>query len=413
VTAPIRPVTWHWRRFASRATGSAEAAFDPRDFSPPLRTRLLILQSTPFCNIDCAYCYLPDRNSTARMSMQTLALAARRLVEDGLLDAELSVVWHAGEPMVLPPGYYEESIGLLQDTLGSRCRLRLSLQTNGLLVTPAWCDLIRRHEISLGVSVDGPAVLHDLKRRTRRGGATHASVVEGMNQLRQAGIPFHAIAVVHAETLRQPDAFLDFFVEQGVREVGCNFDEAEGAHARSSLEGHDDLHRAFLQRLLERTAAPDSAVEVRELAWARRQLLAPAPQTRWRDQRWPENAQVLPFALLSVAHDGGYATFSPELLGQPWREGGHFVLGNVHQSGYLASSNHPMFQQSWRAILQGVHACAASCAHFGYCGGGSPANKHYELGDMAGTETLYCRTMVKRPFDLVLEHAERELALTS
>jgi len=36
---------------------------------------MLVLQSTPFCNLDCSYCYLPDRASTERMSEATLEQA--------------------------------------------------------------------------------------------------------------------------------------------------------------------------------------------------------------------------------------------------------------------------------------------------------------------------------------------------
>src|SRR5262245_36431103 len=39
------------------------------------RLRQLVLQPTPFCNIDCRYCYLADRKSTARMSLATSTLA--------------------------------------------------------------------------------------------------------------------------------------------------------------------------------------------------------------------------------------------------------------------------------------------------------------------------------------------------
>jgi uncharacterized protein len=413
IQAILRTSHQHLRWFSSRALREGVAdgglTFDRRDYSPALRARLFIVQSTPFCNIDCEYCYLPDRDSTARMSLDTLALASRRLVEDDLLGPELSVVWHAGEPMVLPPEYYDEAIGVLKAELGGRCELRLSLQTNAMRVTDAWCDLIRRHRIAVGVSVDGPAPMHDRYRRTRRGQGTHGQVLQGMQRLREAGIGFHAIAVVHAQTLEDPDAFLDFFIEQGIHDLGCNFDEAEGAHASSSLQGHDLGHRAFLQRLLQRTTTAASPVQIRELTLARQQLLAPAPRLRWRDHEWPDNAQVTPFALVNLAHDGGFSTFSPELLGQPWAGGQRFVFGNVHDMGFMASSSGSMFTRIWSGILRGVQACAATCTHFEYCGGGSPANKHYELGDLAGTETLYCRAMVKRPFDAVLEHAERHL----
>ena len=39
---------------------------------------LLVLQPTPFCNINCSYCYLPDRQSTRRMTPDTLDWGVRR-----------------------------------------------------------------------------------------------------------------------------------------------------------------------------------------------------------------------------------------------------------------------------------------------------------------------------------------------
>jgi uncharacterized protein len=61
-------------------------------------------------------------------------------------------------------------------------------------------------------------------------------------------------------------------------------------------------------------------------------------------------------------------------------------------------------------VAAGVEACERRCAYFGFCGGGAPANKWFENGDLASTETLYCRSMVQRPFDVVLECLEHERA---
>ena len=60
-------------------------------------------------------------------------------------------------------------------------------------------------------------------------------------------------------------------------------------------------------------------------------------------------------------------------------------------------------------IRAGVELCRQSCAHHFVCGGGSPVNKLYEAGSLAAGETLYCRTMLKRPFDLVLAELENAL----
>ncbi len=45
----------------------------PRSAKPMPRIQLLVIQPTPFCNIDCRYCYLPQRNSKAVVAEQTLA----------------------------------------------------------------------------------------------------------------------------------------------------------------------------------------------------------------------------------------------------------------------------------------------------------------------------------------------------
>jgi uncharacterized protein len=405
------PTTVRWfPRLRSRSDRLAASnyQFDPSDFQPALKTRLLILQPTPFCNINCDYCYLPDRDFKARMSLDTVRYALERLLADGLLDETLTVVWHAGEPLVMPPMFYESAIAMSQEALGSACRISHSIQTNATLINHAWCALFKRHNIRVGISVDGPADLHNKHRRTRSGAGTHDLVLRGMKLLRAHGIPFHAIAVVTDATFAQADAFFEFFAKHQVQEVGCNFDEAEGAHAHSSLEDKEEAHAAFVARLLDHSIASGGQIRVRELANAFRLIADQIPTYRWRGQTLPENAQTMPFALLTVAWNGDFSTFSPELLGQPSPEFGNFILGNVEHDGLFASAKSESFTRLWSAVVRGTQACGQSCAYFNFCGGGAPANKLYENGDMTSAETLYCRTMFKRPFDAVLTRLERE-----
>lgn len=195
------PVRWFLRPPKAVAAADAALPFDPLAFSPPLRTQLLILQPTPFCNINCDYCYLPHRQDRSRMALATVRMAARRLAEDGLAGSQLTVVWHAGEPLVLPPTYYEDAFGEIAAALGPSCEVSHSFQTNGTLIDEAWCALLARHRTRIGISVDGPADLHDRHRRTRRGEGTHARVLEGMARLREHGIPFHVIAVITRDSL--------------------------------------------------------------------------------------------------------------------------------------------------------------------------------------------------------------------
>jgi uncharacterized protein len=406
----IRVLHWRPTRRLPCAAGLDEDVFSPSDFLPRLRTQLLILQPTPFCNIRCDYCYLPDRDTRTRMPMDVVRAAVRRLVEDDLLGEELTVVWHAGEPTVLPPAWYEDAFAAVRQEIGGRAVVTHSMQTNATLIDASWCDFFLRHGVRLGVSVDGPAALHDAHRRTRNGHGTHALVRRGMRFLREAGVPFHAIAVVTAATLADADAFVDFFEAEGVQDIGCNFDEAEGGHAVSSLDTHEASHAAFVERLLDRTLAADGRLRMRELQHAFEAIRRGLPTVAWRGRTWPLNSQALPFALVTVAVDGRFSTFSPELLGQASPAHEDFAFGDVRQTGYFEATRGPAFARLWREIRSGIASCERCCAHFAYCGGGAPANKFFENGTFASTETLYCRTMVQRPFDVVLRRLEGERA---
>src|SRR5689334_4538676 len=117
-TIPLRLIG---PRKVSALARTSRAPLDPRDFTPALHTRLLVLQPTPFCNIACDYCYLPERDNSARMSAATARLAARRLAEDGLAGTSLTVVWHAGEPLAVPLRFYEDAIDAIAEELPPTC----------------------------------------------------------------------------------------------------------------------------------------------------------------------------------------------------------------------------------------------------------------------------------------------------
>src|SRR4051812_21728482 len=80
----------------------------------PVPLELLVIQPTPFCNIDCSYCYLPHRTDRRRMSSGTMRHVVQDVFASGLVAHELRIAWHAGEPLVLPPSYYTDAFDLFE-----------------------------------------------------------------------------------------------------------------------------------------------------------------------------------------------------------------------------------------------------------------------------------------------------------
>ena len=210
---------------------------DGSSAQPPddMAIELLILQPTPFCNIDCSYCYLPFRSDKSRMSADVMTATFRRCADSGHVGDQISLVWHAGEPLVLPPDYYLEAFALAEKHLPKGTQITHCFQTNGMLINDAWCDLLSRPDVTVGVSIDGPKALHDANRVTRSGKGTWDTAIKGIGKLREREINFHVISVLTRESLFFPDELFDFYLTNGAYDICFNVEELEGVHGETSL----------------------------------------------------------------------------------------------------------------------------------------------------------------------------------
>jgi len=364
---------------------------------------LLVVQPTPFCNLDCSYCYLPDRERTERMAVPTLEALFRWVFASDLVRAPFTVVWHAGEPMVLRPDFYEEAFAIAARHNVDGVPLVHSFQTNATLVDAVWCDFLKAHPVQVGVSVDGPAFLHDRYRVTRRGAGTHDRVMRGIRRLRDNGISFHVITVLTQDSLDYPDELYDFYIDEGIERVGFNVEEIEGPHRESSLAGAETgpRFRRFLARFLDLAAEGPAPLQVRELDSMRRAIVAAGTDAPVCTE------ETTPFAIVSVDWQGNLSTFSPELLGLRNERYGDFSLGNVTTDPFAVVANSPRLAAIRRDIADGIERCRQTCAYFRFCGGGAPVNKLCETGSFVATETLFCRLNRQAWVDVVLDRLER------
>ena len=220
---------------------------------------LLVLQASPFCNINCDYCYLPNRTSTRRMSMQVLASAIEKTYASDLVRGELTIIWHAGEPLAVPISWYEEALATISVTAPTEANIVHSIQSNGTLLNQRWCDFIKSHDIRVGLSIDGPDFLHDLHRKTRRGDGSHRAAMRGLQLLKDNDIPFHVIAVI-----TQRGSWTRAGNLRLLRDGRCR---APGLQYRRSRGGARCLHSL---RQTRRTRAPVLSNDLRKSEEARK-----------------------------------------------------------------------------------------------------------------------------------------------
>ena len=367
------------------------------------KIELLVIQPTPFCNIDCTYCYLPDRNSKAVVSTQTLINLFSQVFTSGWFDECVPVVWHAGEPLVLRPEFYRSAFRTIDRLKPAGLAVRHAFQTNGTLIDEEWCSFFVEEKVDVGVSIDGPRSFHNKNRLTRAGRGTFDKTIAGIRALRRAEVPFHVISVLSSDSMAAAREMFDFYVEEGIREVCFNVEESEGDHVSRSFadSGIEAAYYNFLSEFWRLSASRPGCIDfIREIEHAITQVIRPngAPFV---------NQLVEPFAIISMDWAGNISTFSPELLGLKNADYDDYLLGNINRDSLVDLAGRPNLARMSADVQTGVQMCRETCQYFSVCGGGEPVNKMAENGSFASTETQYCRLTKMRATDLVLDAIDR------
>ena len=371
---------------------------------------LVVVQSTSLCNLDCSYCYLPDRQKKRVFDLNMLPLLMHRILESPFAGPEFSLVWHAGEPLTLPTGWYDQATAIINRSLeqfgAQDIQLDQHVQSNATLINDAWCDCFRRNRIVVGISVDGPEHIHDAHRRFRNGRGSHALAMKGIEALHRNDVPFHCISVVTADAMEQPEEMYRFFRDNGIREVGFNVEEQEGIHTSSSMQGSEmeAKYRNFLHAFWSLSEQDGYPVILREFD----QVISLIQG----NQRMTQNELNRPFSILSVDWQGNFSTFDPELLSVASDRYGTFNLGNLQDLSLVESTETEQFRRLLLDMSSGVESCHQGCEYFGLCGGGNGSNKFWEHGSLASSETNSCRFGTQIPVQVLLERFESGPPLT-
>lgn len=179
--------------------------------------------SGPDCNLDCAYCFYREKEALYgqarrhRMSDETLETYVRKYIESFPEGQPVPFTWQGGEPTLNGLDFYRRAVKLQERYRRGRL-INNSFQTNGVLLDDDWCDFFRRHDFLIGLSLDGPADIHDACRPTVSGRSSHAAVLRALNLLIKHGVKYNVLACVGRLSSREPRRVYEF-----LREVGVEF----------------------------------------------------------------------------------------------------------------------------------------------------------------------------------------------
>ncbi|MBP1204564.1 uncharacterized protein JOD97_002606 [Duganella sp. 1411] len=375
----------------------APIAVPATDAALPLQHLGIVFKVTERCNLACPYCYFffsgdqSYKEHPAIVPDDTVA-GIIRFIQNAIAESGVTRVhigFHGGEPLLLKRDYFADVCQQLIDGLGSRCKLSLSVQTNGVLINEAWINVFERFSMAVGVSFDGDRETHNRTRITKSGRGTYDETLRGWRLLEQAEragrIRRLGVLCVIAPDQSGSATFLHFVRELKVKHLDFLLPDLT----------HDSIEVS--ERFIERCgdylvdvcrawfAHGDQNVTVRFMRRIMRMLLARTIQAHD-----PFNAQRASHTLLTVSSNGD---ISPDdvLRTLDWRfreTGFHVATGTLREI-----HDGPMWGEL-RAVQQTLAPQCNACIWNGVCGGGLKQHR-YSLRRGFNNPSIYCKSLAR------------------
>lgn len=284
----------------------------------------------------------------------------------------VNFIWHGGEPTLLPISFYEKAFLVQARLRRPGQKIKNSFQTNATKLTPAWARFFRTNKIQVGISIDGPAHLHNSHRSYLSGKGSYEDVIQGLNLLKEHEVQFSGLVVVDEGTLEfGAERLLDFLVGQGIHSFGllAAKPKNEPAAKRGTTTSHyiePARMNAFLMNIYDAWLSHgDPNVKIRELDALKAQIQGMSAR----------------FCTLSGECWGHYYMIEPDgtvvgcdvFSGDP-----RYTLGNIMSTSLAEIANSSGLLQLKKEHRDAMEAMSG-CPEFRVCKGWCPHERYVSI----------------------------------
>lgn len=163
------------------------------------------------CNIDCDYCYYLSKENLLDYKKGCSPEMDENLLEEYIKQyieqqntPEIIFSWQGGEPTLLGLEYFKKVVELQAKYRPEGIAISNDLQTNGTLLNDEWCEFLHANNFLIGLSIDGPELMHNTYRTNKAGRGTFKQVMKAVELLHKHNVKFATLTCVNNVTSKSP-----------------------------------------------------------------------------------------------------------------------------------------------------------------------------------------------------------------
>ena len=223
--------------------------FEPTNFQEKSDRLLIVYHLTNSCNYACKYCYASAGEGKG-IPLDKAFRFIDNLKENNWGFNKFTIEFHGGEPLL----EFEKIKKIVEYGKKSGLDIKWDMQSNGSLITDEICEFLKENNVNIGVSIDGPAIIHDYQRVYKNEKGTFEDTLKGIKKLQQYKIRFGIISVATKRTLEYKDKYFNFLVKNGITGFALNpmYPFGRGSSLKDEVLTSEELYELYLY-LLDRT----------------------------------------------------------------------------------------------------------------------------------------------------------------
>jgi uncharacterized protein len=159
----------------------------------------LTAKQVSICNLDCSYCFFPDKEdlyegSRFPMSDEILDRYSRRLIVAHSLPV-ITVAERGVAPTLMGLDFVRRVIETQENYRRPGMTFENSIQSYGTLLTDEWCEFLKSSNFLIRISIGGPESLHDVHRVTNMGIGTSHTVMRRLRLLQGYEVEYNVLTM--------------------------------------------------------------------------------------------------------------------------------------------------------------------------------------------------------------------------